>query len=76
MNEVIVVEDVTQVTVVIPGIQGPAGASGTGVPAGGATGQVLTKKSNADGDADWEASGGGGGGISEDDAVALAVALG
>lgn len=33
--------------------------SGGGLPAGGMTGQVLTKASNADGDADWEAGGGG-----------------
>lgn len=33
------------------------GAGGS-LPAGGTTGQVLTKASNADGDADWEASGG------------------
>jgi hypothetical protein len=28
--------------------------SGDGLPAGGTTGQVLAKQSNADGDADWE----------------------
>lgn len=33
---------------------------GTGVPAGGTTGQVLTKSSNADGDYDWATPGGGG----------------
>lgn len=32
-----------------------------GVPVGGTTGQVLTKASNTDYDADWEAGGGGGG---------------
>jgi hypothetical protein len=37
-----------------PGIQGP------GVPAGGATGQVLRKKSNADFDTEWFSGGGGG----------------
>lgn len=31
----------------------------TGIPPGGATGEVLTKLSNADGDADWEPSAGG-----------------
>lgn len=45
-----------------PGIQGPAGAegpqgpqgpAGEGVPAGGTAGQVLTKKSDADYDAEW-----------------------
>lgn len=35
-------------------------ASGGGsLPAGGSTGEVLTKQSNADGDADWEPSAGG-----------------
>jgi hypothetical protein len=34
---------------------------GSGVPAGGTTGQVLTKVSNADGDADWQTPAGGGG---------------
>ncbi len=36
-----------------------ANQSGGALPAGGTTGQVLTKLSNADGDADWEAAGGG-----------------
>lgn len=35
---------------------------GTGVPPGGTTGQVLTKLSATDGDADWEDPSGGGGG--------------
>lgn len=39
--------------------QMPSGAS---LPAGGSTGQVLTKASGTDGDADWEDSAGGGGG--------------
>lgn len=40
-----------------------AGGGGAGVPDGGTTGQVLTKLSDDDGDADWQdASGGGGGG--------------
>ena len=34
----------------------PSGAGG--LPAGGTTGQVLTKFSDADGAADWEAGGG------------------
>jgi hypothetical protein len=34
------------------------GGTGAGVPAGGTTGQVLTKASNADGDTDWETGGG------------------
>jgi hypothetical protein len=29
-------------------------SGGSGVPAGGTTGQILAKQSNADGDADWE----------------------
>ena len=37
-------------------------ATGSGVPAGGTTGQVLTKLSGTDGDADWEDANGGGGG--------------
>lgn len=37
--------------------------TGTGVPTGGTTGQVLTKQSNTDGDADWETVTGGGGGV-------------
>ncbi len=35
-------------------LKGDDGTPGTGVPAGGATGQVLTKASNADYDTDWE----------------------
>lgn len=34
-------------------------AGGGSLPSGGTTGQVLTKASNADGDADWEDSSGG-----------------
>lgn len=54
------------------GAQGPAGANGAngtngtngvGVPAGGTTGQVLVKASNADYATMW-ATGGGGGGVS------------
>lgn len=37
------------------------GFSGTGVPDGGTTGQVLTKLSNADGDATWQDPTGGSG---------------
>lgn len=44
-----------------------AGGGGSGVPDGGTTGQVLTKISDADGDADWaDSAGGGGGGGSSD----------
>ncbi len=35
-------------------LRGSPGIAGTGVPAGGTTGQVLTKASNADFDTDWE----------------------
>lgn len=34
--------------------QGPTGASGTGVPAGGVTGDVLVKNSATDGDVGWK----------------------
>jgi hypothetical protein len=47
------------------GATGPAGADGAdgvGVPAGGTTGQVLTKASGTDFDTDWETPTGGGGG--------------
>lgn len=37
----------------IQGIQGPAGADGVGVPAGGTTGQVLSKASGTDYDTEW-----------------------
>ncbi len=33
---------------------GSGGTSGTGIPAGGLEGEVLTKQSDANGDADWE----------------------
>ena len=35
------------------GPQGEKGSSGEGVPAGGTTGQILAKASNADNDAEW-----------------------
>lgn len=35
------------------------GSGGSGVPEGGTTGQVLTKKSNADGDVEWTTPSGG-----------------
>ena len=49
--------EVDPVAPVIPPVQDPPGG---GLPPGGTTGQVLTKASDADGDAVW-ASGGGGG---------------
>lgn len=37
----------------LEGPQGPQGPAGEGVPSGGTAGQVLTKKSDADYDAEW-----------------------
>lgn len=46
----------------------------TAIPNGGTTGQVLTKKSDADGDVDWaDPTGGSGGGSGYVDVTALAV---
>lgn len=45
------------------GPQGPAGAAGQGVPAGGSTGQVLTKVSGTDYDTTWATPSGGGGSV-------------
>lgn len=42
------------------GPQGPKGDPGDGVPDGGTTGQVLTKKSNTDQDVEWTTPTGGG----------------
>ncbi len=41
------------------GSTGAQGATGPGVPAGGTTGQILTKNSNVDGDTGWSNAGGG-----------------
>ena len=41
------------------GQQGPKGDTGVGVPNGGTTGQVLTKKSNSDYDTEWQTPSGG-----------------
>lgn len=46
------------------GAQGPKGDPGVGVPAGGTTGQVLTKKSATDYDTEWKTPSGGGGTVS------------
>ena len=43
------------------GPQGEKGESGHGVPTGGAAGQVLVKKSEADGDVEWKDAPSGGG---------------
>ena len=51
----------------LPGPKGDKGDPGAGVPAGGATGQVLAKASEADQDTQWidpPAGGGGGGAVS------------
>lgn len=53
------------------------GGGGTGLPPGGTTGQVLTKQSSTDQDADWETPSGGGGGsgaMSVQDEIYKAVA--
>lgn len=44
---------------IIEGSSTAGGGGGSGVPPGGTTGQVLTKKSNVDGDANWQNSGSG-----------------
>jgi hypothetical protein len=57
---------VVQVTASPDGTPGPPGPPGAGVPAGGTTGQLLAKNSNADRDTLWvpaPAGGGGGGGF-------------
>jgi len=54
---------VTEVVLVSASTPGPAGP---GVPTGGTDGQVLTKQSGADFDADWEDPTGGGGGAPVD----------
>lgn len=50
----------------------PTGGGGGSLPPGGTTGQVLTKQSATDGDADWETPSGGGGGGSYSPAWPLA----
>lgn len=47
------------------GEPGPKGDTGEGVPSGGATGQVLKKKSNTDYDTEWVNESGGSGGTSD-----------
>jgi len=47
----------------LQGVQGPPGAAGAGVMAGGTTGQVITKLSATDYDANWQDPAGGGGNI-------------
>ena len=47
----------------LTGPQGPKGEDGLGVPAGGTTGQILAKASNADNDTYWKDAPSGGGAI-------------
>lgn len=52
-------------------------AGGVGVPAGGTTGQVLTKASGTNYDTAWTTpSGGSGGGINTGKAIAMAMIFG
>lgn len=51
--ETVLASAVKSVNYVLPDTNGNVNVSGT-LPVGGTTGQVLTKQSNADGDADWE----------------------
>jgi hypothetical protein len=51
------------------------GDPGVGIPNGGTTGQVLSKNSDANLDTKWIDQTGGGGGISEELAIAYAIAL-
>lgn len=44
----------TEKRTLVGAINEAAQSGGSGVPSGGTTGQILTKKSNTDGDADWE----------------------
>ncbi len=48
------------------GATGPQGPAGQGIPAGGATGQMLVKRSGADYDTNWATPTGGGGGGTPD----------
>lgn len=50
-------------------IPGPPGAAGPGVPAGGATGQVLAKASGTDFDTEWVTGGGAGGYVKPADGI-------
>lgn len=55
MSEIIVIQETTEVVEVnTPGVPGPSGNDGEGVPTGGTAGQVLTKQSGTDFDTDWE----------------------
>ena len=56
-------------------LKGDPGDPGVGIPNGGTTGQVLAKKTDANLDVEWVNQTGGGGGISEEEAIAYAIAL-
>lgn len=71
LNGIVIGAETIETTIVevviskgLPGEPGPKGESGTpgvGVPAGGTTGQMLTKTTDNDYDTGWADSGGGGG---------------
>jgi hypothetical protein len=69
MSDTIVVEIEAPVTVEVAGPQGPQGAAGQGIAAGGTTGQVLKKKSGTDYDTEWGAAASGSGTVTS---IALA----
>ena len=54
------------------GAKGDTGATGAGVPSGGASGQILTKKSATDYDTEWADPAS----ASKTFAIAMAIALG
>lgn len=62
-NDLVIVtessEDITVNVSNAAGPQGPAGAAGVGVPAGGSTGQILKKASATNYDTYWAVEGGG-----------------
>lgn len=61
-------------TAILSGPTGPTGPAGEGVPTGGTTGQVLAKNSNTNFDTEW-IDNTGSSGVSEELAIAYAVAL-
>lgn len=54
MTEVIITLDTYTITVTQTGGPGPKGDTGAGVPLGGDTGQIIVKKSPADGETEWQ----------------------
>ena len=59
----------------VPGPQGDPGEAGVGVGAGGTTGQVLMKSSNADYDTEWATPAGGGDMLKSENLSGLASAV-